>query len=412
MRRAHHRIVATVLLSTVSTGIALAGGAALAAEPVIPTEQPTAAALPPFPTGLTLQGAESQQAVTASFAPTSVNPVHGYPTGPIPSSWQRALSPDGKALLAGIYNATTQDGEKIMLYCADATTATSPGVHYKISATETATTPNLGYVGTIIMNNYPITSSPTTLSSADDKAAAVQLAIWYFTNRVVADRTDSHYAATKAIVQDALRRGPLVSKGAPKLYLTGPHTAVINRVSGPLYITNGTGEVTVSISEGELYADAAGKMPIANGTRVSVAKPLYAKLSKMGGATIYVRGGAIVPAGKEVVYAPSKSATGGVAAQIALYQTMVMASQTQLQGQGFMPFNGVAAPAKRSGQATAPHGGSTGGGAGPASGGVTSRLPVTAATPDAPIGALLATAGLMMGLGVLAVATTRRRRTS
>jgi TQXA domain-containing protein len=405
MRRAHHQFVATVLLSTVSTGVALAGGAALAAEPATSAQARPAAAPPPFPKALTLKGVAFAKTATASFAPTTVNPLRGYPTGPIPRSWEKALAPNGEALTAGIYNATTETGQNIQLYCVDATTATAPGVHYRISPTKTATTPNLGYIGTILMNNYPNTSAPTSLAAAADKAKAVQLAIWFFSNRLVADPADPHYAAAAAIVTDALRRGPLVNAGVPKLYLTGPSTAVLNRVSGPIHITGGTGDVTVSISNGQLYADAAGKLPIANGTSVSATMPLYVKLSKIGKADISVKGGAVVPAGSEVVYEPSAPAVGTVSAQIALYQTMVLASQTQLLGQGAMPVNGVAAPTKTTAKVTRPSGGSGGTG-------VSSGLAVTPAAPNAPIGALLAASGLMIGLGVLAVATTRRRRTS
>ncbi|GAA1786901.1 hypothetical protein GCM10009682_06240 [Luedemannella flava] len=412
MRRAHHWTVATVLLTTVGAAVTLTAGPALAAASSNATSVVRAADPPPFPRTLKLTGAVSQVQTTATIGPATFNPLRGYPTAVTTRSWTPARSPDGTALKAGIYSATTGTGESIMLYCADATTATSPGVNYRISAVRTATTPNLGYVGTIIMNNYPITDAPASLSSTANKAAAVQLAIWFFTNRLVVDATSPLRAATEAIVNQALRRGPLTNAGVPDLMLNGPARGYVGRANGPFTMRGGVGDIIISSSGGTLFRDAAGTRPIANGSVISSSTPIYLKAGEEGRITIRARGAARVPAGAEVVYAPTTQQPGQVTAQIALYQTMVMASWTQQQAEDTMavmmstPVSSSVPGAAQGSVTKTPQSASNQAGAAAGAG----TLPVTPAGERAPVGAMLIASGLLIGLGAAAVAAGRRRR--
>ena len=419
MRRAHYRLLATVVLSTVGTGLALAGASAQAGAAAAPHSRVIAP--PPFPKELALLGFATATEATARFGPRSFNPLDGYPTATATRTWTPAYSPNGEPLLAGVYNATTDTGKPILLYCADAQSATVPGVHYQVSRSKTAVTPNLGYVGTIVTRNYPATSEPSSLASAADKAAAVQLAIWFFTNGLVVEPTDRHRAAVAAIVADTLERGPLSNAGAPDMTVSGPRRGHPGRIYGPITITGATGDVLVSTSRGQLYADAAGRRPIANGSVVSPTTRLYVKAPGLGHVKISVRGTALVPAGSEVVYVPAV-ARRGVRAQIAVYQAMVMASMTQQDTAEGFDTEVVSAPTKRSANDTSADTTATGAGTGTeAEANAEAEAEyeaevhngtALAATPagGTPVTAMLVASGLLIGLGTLAVAATVRRR--
>ena len=69
------------------------------------------------------------------------------------------------------------DGNTVAMYCDDMTLSTRAGLIYNSDGY--ITDPSLIY---ILHNYYPTTSNPTPPSSTSQKAAAVQLAIWHYTN--------------------------------------------------------------------------------------------------------------------------------------------------------------------------------------------------------------------------------------
>ena len=77
---------------------------------------------------------------------------------------------------AGTINVQV-DGNIVEMYCDDITRSTQAGLIYNSDGY--ITDPSLIY---ILHNYYPTTSNPTSLSSSSLKAAAVQLAIWNYTN--------------------------------------------------------------------------------------------------------------------------------------------------------------------------------------------------------------------------------------
>ena len=62
---------------------------------------------------------------------------------------------------------------------------------------------------------YPNTTEPAALANANQTAAAVQAAIWYFTDKYVLNTADPLHGAVAAIVADIQRRGRWSSRQRP-----------------------------------------------------------------------------------------------------------------------------------------------------------------------------------------------------
>ena len=89
---------------------------------------------------------------------------------------------------AGIIHARPPDGgAKLSLYCIDILTATYGGIGYELGTWDTANVPNVGYVARLLNEYYPNTDEPAGLTDLNQKAAAVQAAIWYFTDKLRAE---------------------------------------------------------------------------------------------------------------------------------------------------------------------------------------------------------------------------------
>ena len=50
--------------------------------------------------------------------------------------------------------------------------------------------PNVNYVAQVLDNYYPKTNEPAALTDLNQKAAAVQAAIWFFSDRYVLNTSD------------------------------------------------------------------------------------------------------------------------------------------------------------------------------------------------------------------------------
>ena len=81
---------------------------------------------------------------------------------------------------AGIIYARPPDGGvNLSLYCIDILTATYGGIGYVLGTWDTANVPNVDYVARLLNEYYPNTDEPAALTDLNQRAAAVQAAIWY-----------------------------------------------------------------------------------------------------------------------------------------------------------------------------------------------------------------------------------------
>ena len=149
--------------------------------PTLPGASPSAGS----PTQMVMSGTGSGQGVTGFIADAgnSFDPVtEGYPAG----NPTTGFSPKNEGF-AGIIFGTATDGSntQLSLYCFDINTNTSPGINYALGTWNASNVPNVNYVAQVLNNYYPKTNEPAALTDPNQKAAAVQAAIWFFSDRYV-----------------------------------------------------------------------------------------------------------------------------------------------------------------------------------------------------------------------------------
>lgn len=222
-----------------------------------------------------LGAAQRVQAFVAND-PAPPDPLTPYPEG----------NPVGVPVtgrFAGIIIAQDADGGTGQMYCIDTAVETQVGIGYVQGAWEESNVANIGYVNYILNNYYPANPAAPAGLTANQQAAAVQGAIWYFTDGYLVNTSETVIRpAVEAIVADAQANGPLVEPPPPNVTVTPPVAAgPAGGVAGPFTVAaEGAAEVTVSVPTGyTIYADAAGTTPIpsggvvASGTQVWVGGP-------------------------------------------------------------------------------------------------------------------------------------------
>ncbi len=91
---------------------------------------------------------------------------------------------------AGIIHARPPEGgADLSLYCIDILTGYVRRNRVHPGTWDTANVPNVGYVTRLLNEYYPNTAAPG-LANLNETAAAVQAAIWYFTDRYVLNASD------------------------------------------------------------------------------------------------------------------------------------------------------------------------------------------------------------------------------
>ena len=76
--------------------------------------------------------------------------------------------------------------------------------------------PKVGYVARLLNEYYPNSGEPAALTDLNQKAAAVQAAIWFFSDRYVLSTSDPLHDAVAAIVDHIKsRRGRWSSRHRP-----------------------------------------------------------------------------------------------------------------------------------------------------------------------------------------------------
>jgi TQXA domain-containing protein len=113
-------------------------------------------------------------------------------------------------------------GPNLSLYCIDILANTYLGFGYELGTWDEANAPNVGFVARILDDYYPNTNEPSSLANLNQKAAAVQAAIWYFSDRYVLSTSDPLYPAVAAIVEAVQDAGPAVQPRRPASRLPRP----------------------------------------------------------------------------------------------------------------------------------------------------------------------------------------------
>jgi Domain of unknown function (DUF5979)/Thioester domain len=147
---------------------------------------------------------------------------------------------------------------------------TRAGLGYYLGSWEASGMPNVGYVARLLTDYYPHTpGQPSGLGSNDQRAAAVQAAIWFFTDRFVVSTTGtgSNLRSTVvSIVNTVVSQGPLLTPPPPSLTITPTHESGHVDVLGPFTVTSNHPPVTVTATGGTMYSNPAGTIPLGNGT--------------------------------------------------------------------------------------------------------------------------------------------------
>ena len=87
---------------------------------------------------------------------------------------------------------------------------------YALGTWDAASVPNVGWVARLLNEYYPSTDEPKGLTDLNQKAAAVQAAIWFFSDRFVLATSDPLYPTVTEIVRSHHQSaGPLVSRRRP-----------------------------------------------------------------------------------------------------------------------------------------------------------------------------------------------------
>lgn len=182
------------------------------------------------------------------------DPGSAYPSAP------PATHTEVKNTFAGIITADEVGGNaSLRLYCIDIHTSTYPGIGYDQGSWDASGMPNLGYVARLLNDYYPNTSEPSGSPNDNVKAAAVQAAIWYFTDNFVLAVDSPILAQTADIVNTVRTQSPLPAPAPPALALAPDSiTAALGTAAGPFaLVTDAVGGATIAVSGGLMYRDAA-----------------------------------------------------------------------------------------------------------------------------------------------------------
>ena len=263
-----------------------------------------------------------RSSISGGLAPSTFDPLAGYPASPPSGSVPKHVD------FAGLITAKpVPPGPGLVLYCIDITTPTSPGVKYALGSWNSATVPNVGYVARLLNTYYPNTNEPASLASANDKAAAVQEAIWFFSDKYVLNANQARRSAVAAIVTNVINLGPLVNPPPPSLTVT-PASAEgpVGTQIGP-YTVATTAPATVTATDGSLFLDAAGTQPLVN--PVANGTEFWARRNSAGPIGIQANAVATVPSGN--VYLPIQQ----VAQKLILAQTGVLSTSVNVSATAY-----------------------------------------------------------------------------
>jgi hypothetical protein len=253
---------------------------------------------------------------------------------------------------AGIIHGTpVGGGDTLNLYCIDILTLTYGGIGYVLGTWDAANVPNVGWVARILDEYYPNTNEPTTLTNLNQKAAAVQAAIWFFGDRYVLSNRDPLYGAVAAIVQHIQTAGPLVEPPPPSLTLTPPQVSgPAGGVLGPFTVTTDHPPATVTATGGTMYSNPEGTTELGDGVTATVqsGQKIWLRSSGPTIAVLQATSKATVPGGNVYLYDGNSGVNDAqklILAQAATLTTTVQATAEFLAPGSLIVKKTIAGPA-------------------------------------------------------------------
>ena len=213
-----------------------------------------------------MSGTGPGQAVTG-FIANSNNPFDPVAAGYPASNPTTGFTPKDESFAGIIHAHPPGGGADLSLYCIDINTLTYGGIGYVLGTWDASTVPNVDYVGRLLTEYYPNTNDPAALTDLNQKAAAVQAAIWFFTDRYVLNTSDSLHDTVAAIVGHIIDAGPLKQQPPPSLTITPPQlSGPAGSVLGPFTVNTGNGgqsapPATVTATGGEPRRRRVAKGP-------------------------------------------------------------------------------------------------------------------------------------------------------
>ncbi len=250
------------------------------------------------------------------------DPLTGYPPANPPSGF----TPLNESF-AGVIVGTPADGTApLSLYCIDIRTETRPGYGYELGSWSEASVPRVGYVARILNSYYPTVPTLPAIGGDADKAAAVQAAIWYFSDRYVLSTADPLHNVVAGIAAAVIAAGPLQQPPDPTLTIT-PSTisGPVGTSVGPFLVTS-SASTTVAGVGGDMFADAGATVPVANGQAVTSGSSLWLRANGTAGnaALLLATAQATVPTGNVYLY-------DGNIAGVRLAQKLILAESATLR---------------------------------------------------------------------------------
>lgn len=222
----------------------------------------------------------------------------------------------------------------LSMYCIDIRTPTNIGYGYNLGTWGEAAVTNPGYVARILNEYYPnVPDLPAIGSSGianvNDQAAAVQAAIWYFSDNYVVAATDAKFPAVAAIVNAVRVQPPLPPPTPPTISIVpSSSTGDAGSVVGPLTVdANVAGlDITVTATGGDLFLDAAGSVPVTG--PVEPGTDIWVRRATVGDVAVVASAEVTVPSGAAWLY--SGNVEGVDAAQkLILAETIVLDASAQ-----------------------------------------------------------------------------------
>jgi hypothetical protein len=220
-----------------------------------------------------LTGVGDGRSLSGYDPPEGFDPLDGYPAAIPADSTAHAISFAGTLRIADPVSGRTG-----LTYCIDLDTDTEVGVHYVIGDWDEANVPNLGYVSYILRRYFPTTDEPAAASTDANRAAAVQAAIWFFSDNLILATNSPVRSYTEAIVADALANGPDSEPEEPELTVTPEQMAApaTGEIVGPFTVT-ADGPSTIRSQGVEVFTDRNGNNLLEDGDVVQPGTRLWAR---------------------------------------------------------------------------------------------------------------------------------------
>ena len=257
------------------------------------------------PSEITMAGTGAGHGVSGFLGPLS---SVSDPAVPYPTTIPAGFTPLDEGFAGIIFATPAGGGTPLQLYCINIRTNTFNGVGYNLGSFASNVS-NVGFVARLLNEYFPnVANSPPNgpgIGNDNDRAAAVQAAIWYFSDNYVLSTTDPLRPAVESVVNAVRAEGPLVQPPPPTLTITPAS------LSGPAGPPPTTGPFTIETDDAvgaavaadvSMFSDADGTTAVANGTVVPSGTNIFLQGSAGTTGTLLATASATVPSGNVYLY--------------------------------------------------------------------------------------------------------------